>query len=160
MLHPSHLDPSMLAYKAVHGPYNWNHLPLAPPNAKPYSTKLHNYMVHGQTKAPTHGMSGYLSTTINAFITLFLKPKLTMSRALPNYFPITAKYRSSCGMSICIKLSIKLSRHSVKCCPTNKDISYPLSLRNWPPVHQTISLDPYGVVHPNVGQMLPRISPP
>ncbi len=34
MLHPSHLDLSMLAYEAVHGPYNWNHFPLVPPGHK------------------------------------------------------------------------------------------------------------------------------
>jgi hypothetical protein len=34
MLHPSRIDPSMPAYKAVHGPYNWNHFPLAPPGCK------------------------------------------------------------------------------------------------------------------------------
>jgi hypothetical protein len=31
MLCPSHLDPTMLAYEALHGPYDWNHFLLAPP---------------------------------------------------------------------------------------------------------------------------------
>ncbi len=34
MLHSSRIDPSMSAYEAVHGPYNWNHIPLAPPGCK------------------------------------------------------------------------------------------------------------------------------
>jgi hypothetical protein len=31
MLHPSCIDPTMLAYEAVHGPYDWNRFSLAPP---------------------------------------------------------------------------------------------------------------------------------
>ncbi len=34
MLRPSRIDPNMSAYKAVHGPYNWNRFPLAPPGCK------------------------------------------------------------------------------------------------------------------------------
>jgi hypothetical protein len=34
MLRPSRIDPLMLAYKAVHSPYNWNRFPLAPPGCK------------------------------------------------------------------------------------------------------------------------------
>jgi hypothetical protein len=29
-----HIDPNMLAYEAIWGPYNWNHFPLAPPGCK------------------------------------------------------------------------------------------------------------------------------
>jgi hypothetical protein len=34
MLCPSCIDPTMLAYEAVHGPYDWNHFPLTPPGCK------------------------------------------------------------------------------------------------------------------------------
>jgi hypothetical protein len=34
MLCPSCINPTMLVYEAVHGPYNWNHFPLAPPGCK------------------------------------------------------------------------------------------------------------------------------
>jgi hypothetical protein len=34
MLHPSRINPSMSAYKAVHGPYDWNCFPRAPPGCK------------------------------------------------------------------------------------------------------------------------------
>ncbi len=34
MLRPSRLDPTMSAYKALHGPYDWNRFPLAPPGCK------------------------------------------------------------------------------------------------------------------------------
>ncbi len=34
MLRPSQLDPTMLAYEAIHGPYDWNCFPLAPPGCK------------------------------------------------------------------------------------------------------------------------------
>ncbi len=34
MLCPSRINPSMSAYKTVHGPYNWNRFPLAPPECK------------------------------------------------------------------------------------------------------------------------------
>jgi hypothetical protein len=34
MLRPSRLDPTMSAYEAVHGPYDWNRFPLAPPGCK------------------------------------------------------------------------------------------------------------------------------
>jgi hypothetical protein len=34
MLRPSHIDPTMLVYEAVHGPYDWNRFPLAPPGCK------------------------------------------------------------------------------------------------------------------------------
>jgi hypothetical protein len=34
MLRPSRINPSMLAYKAIHGPYDWNRFPLAPPGCK------------------------------------------------------------------------------------------------------------------------------
>ncbi len=34
MLRPSRIDPIMTAYEAIHGPYDWNHFPLAPPGCK------------------------------------------------------------------------------------------------------------------------------
>jgi hypothetical protein len=34
MLRPSRIDPTILAYEAVHGPYDWNCFPLAPPGCK------------------------------------------------------------------------------------------------------------------------------
>ncbi len=34
MLRPSRLDPTMLEYEALHGPYNWNRFPLASPGCK------------------------------------------------------------------------------------------------------------------------------
>jgi hypothetical protein len=34
MLRPSHIDPTMSACKALHGPYDWNRFPLAPPGSK------------------------------------------------------------------------------------------------------------------------------
>ncbi len=34
MLRPSRIDPSMSAYEAVHGPYDWNCFPLTPPGCK------------------------------------------------------------------------------------------------------------------------------
>jgi hypothetical protein len=34
MLCPSHINPNMLAYEAVHGPYDWNQFPLVPPGCK------------------------------------------------------------------------------------------------------------------------------
>jgi hypothetical protein len=34
MLRPSCINPTMLAYEAVHGPYDWNRFPLAPPGCK------------------------------------------------------------------------------------------------------------------------------
>jgi hypothetical protein len=34
MLRPSRIDPTISAYEAVHGPYDWNCFPLAPPGCK------------------------------------------------------------------------------------------------------------------------------
>jgi hypothetical protein len=34
MLRPSCIDPSKSAYEALHGPYDWNRFPLAPPGCK------------------------------------------------------------------------------------------------------------------------------
>ncbi len=34
MLHPLRINSNMLVYEAVHGPYNWNRFPLAPPGCK------------------------------------------------------------------------------------------------------------------------------
>ncbi len=34
MLRPFRINPTMLAYEAVHGPYDWNHFPLAPSGCK------------------------------------------------------------------------------------------------------------------------------
>jgi hypothetical protein len=34
MLRPLRINPNMLTYDAVHGPYNWNHFPLASPGCK------------------------------------------------------------------------------------------------------------------------------
>jgi hypothetical protein len=34
MLHPSQINPNVLAYEAVHGPYDWNRFPLVPPGCK------------------------------------------------------------------------------------------------------------------------------
>jgi hypothetical protein len=34
MLRPSCINPNMLAYEAVHGPYDWNRFPLTPPGCK------------------------------------------------------------------------------------------------------------------------------
>jgi hypothetical protein len=34
MMHPSHVNPNISAYAAVHSPYNWTHFPLAPLGCK------------------------------------------------------------------------------------------------------------------------------
>ncbi len=34
MLRPSRINPSKLAYEALHGPYDWNRFLLAPPGCK------------------------------------------------------------------------------------------------------------------------------
>ncbi len=34
MLRPLRIDPTISAYKAIHGPNNWNWFPLAPPGCK------------------------------------------------------------------------------------------------------------------------------
>jgi hypothetical protein len=34
MLRPFRIDPTMLAYKTIHGPYDWNRFPLTPPGCK------------------------------------------------------------------------------------------------------------------------------
>jgi hypothetical protein len=34
MLRPARINPSMSAYEAIYGPYNWNRYPLAPPGCK------------------------------------------------------------------------------------------------------------------------------
>jgi hypothetical protein len=34
MLRPFRINPTMRAYKAIHGPYDWNRFPLAPPGCK------------------------------------------------------------------------------------------------------------------------------
>ena len=34
LLRPSRIDPSKSAYEALHGPYDWNRFPLAPPGCK------------------------------------------------------------------------------------------------------------------------------
>jgi hypothetical protein len=34
LLRPSHIDPTKSAYEALHGPYDWNRFPLAPPGCK------------------------------------------------------------------------------------------------------------------------------
>jgi hypothetical protein len=61
MLCPLQIDPTMLAYKAVHSPYNWN-----PQVAKQSFTNHPNHAPHGAAAVPTHGTSGCPSTIINA----------------------------------------------------------------------------------------------
>jgi hypothetical protein len=34
MLRPLQIDPTKSAYEALHGPYDWNQFPLAPPGCK------------------------------------------------------------------------------------------------------------------------------
>ncbi len=34
MLQSLHIDPTMSTYEAIHGPYDWNQFPLAPPGCK------------------------------------------------------------------------------------------------------------------------------
>jgi hypothetical protein len=34
LMRPSCIDPTKLAYEALHGPYDWNRFPLAPPGCK------------------------------------------------------------------------------------------------------------------------------
>jgi hypothetical protein len=34
LMHPSRIDPTKSAYEAIHGPYDWNRFPLAPPGCK------------------------------------------------------------------------------------------------------------------------------
>jgi hypothetical protein len=34
MMHLLHVNPNISVYEAVHGPYDWNHFPLAPPGCK------------------------------------------------------------------------------------------------------------------------------
>jgi hypothetical protein len=59
MLRPSRIDPSMSAYEAVHGPYDWNRYPLAPPGCKAVLyTKLRKSAARGRATVPTHGAWG------------------------------------------------------------------------------------------------------
>ena len=34
LMRPSRIDPTKSAYEAIHGPYDWNRFPLAPPGCK------------------------------------------------------------------------------------------------------------------------------
>jgi hypothetical protein len=47
MMQPSCIDSTMSTYKAVHGPYNWNCFPLAPPGCKEAPKSRDSWASHG-----------------------------------------------------------------------------------------------------------------
>jgi hypothetical protein len=96
MLRPSRLDPTMSAYEALRGPYDWNRFPLAPPGCKAVI-----YADHGQAMVPTHGVLAHPWTTINAIICLSPRQEHIEYLGLQNYFHNIASSLSSCGMNTC-----------------------------------------------------------
>jgi hypothetical protein len=80
MLCPSRLDPTMSAYKALHGPYDWNRFPLAPPECKPVIYKT----------PETRGSWGSRST--NAW---YISPSLDHYHCKHDLIPETCAYRIS-----------------------------------------------------------------
>ncbi len=89
MLCPSLINPNVLAYKAVHGPYNWNWFPLASPGCK---AMIYESLDRGVIEAPMLGTLGCHLTTINATIILSRKHELVRSLAQPNCSHNIAKF--------------------------------------------------------------------
>jgi hypothetical protein len=80
MLSPTCIDPSMLAYEAVYGPYNWNRFPLALPGCKAVVFKAPD--MHGT----------WASRGIDPWYT---GPSLDHYQCNPNFVPKTRAYRIS-----------------------------------------------------------------
>jgi hypothetical protein len=70
MLRPSQIDPSKLAYKAIHGHYDWNRYPLASPGCKAVIYKSPESRGSWGSRGTMHGMWAHPSTTTNATISL------------------------------------------------------------------------------------------
>jgi hypothetical protein len=80
MLRPSHLNPTMSAYKALHGPYDWDHFPLATPGC--------TAVIY---KAPeTQGLWASHGTN-----TWYVGPSLNHYRCNHYFIPETCAYRIS-----------------------------------------------------------------
>ncbi len=80
MLHLSQIDPSMSAYEAVHGPYDWNHFPLAPPGCKAVIYKA----PESQGSWASHGTDAW-----------YVGPLLEHHRCNHYFIPNTRAYRVS-----------------------------------------------------------------
>jgi hypothetical protein len=80
MLRPSQINPTMSAYKAIHGPYDWNRVPLAPPGCKAFiyeAPELHGLWA-------SHGTDAW-----------YIGPSLDHYRCNHFFVPETRTYRVS-----------------------------------------------------------------
>jgi hypothetical protein len=88
MMHSLCVSPNISVYKAVHGPFDWNRFPLAPPGCK--SVK---HEVCWEAEASMHGVLVHLWTTTTA--TIFSSQRCVHTRYLasPNFPPSIARCR-------------------------------------------------------------------
>jgi hypothetical protein len=106
MLHPSHIDPSMSAYKAIHGPYEWNRFPLAPPGCKAI---IYNAPETCGLWASCGADAWYIGPWMDHYhtgATTILSPKRapTVSQVWQKSSCSIVKSHSSCGMNTYKKL--------------------------------------------------------
>jgi hypothetical protein len=119
------IDPSMLAYEAVYGPYDWNRFPHAPPGCKAVIYKAPE--MHGSWAS--HGINAWYT---GSSLDTFLCPKQghTIFPALQSSFLNTVKSRFSCGMNTYKKSPMNSSQH-YKCLRGNNLVSCLTSNQNW-----------------------------
>jgi hypothetical protein len=93
LIRASRINPNILAYEALNGPYNWDGTHLRPQDAKQSFMKPRQFGDLGHRVGPMHGIWGHRQTTINATYTMCLKHARTEFQGQPNCFPNTAKYQ-------------------------------------------------------------------
>ena len=100
LLRTSRINPNILAYEALNGPYNWDRYPLAPPGCKAIIYKTQQLGALGHRVGQMNGIWGHRQITINATSTMCLKRAHTEFWGQPNCFPNTARSLISATMHI------------------------------------------------------------
>ncbi len=80
LMHRSRIDPTKSAYEVLHGPYDWNHFPLAPPGCKAV-------IYESPAQRGSWGSRG-----IDAW---YVGPSLDHYRCCHYFVPVTRAYRIS-----------------------------------------------------------------
>jgi hypothetical protein len=91
MLRPLRIDPTQSAYEALHGPYDWNQFPLAPPGCKVVIYKTPSHVPCGAAGVLTRGTLVNLSIITGAATILCQKSVRAASLVWPYCSPSTAK---------------------------------------------------------------------
>jgi hypothetical protein len=95
LLRKARINPNILAYEALNGPYNWDRYPLAPPGGKPSFTKIWQNEARGRHAVPMHGIWGRPKTITDAIYIMSRKRAHIECQGLPSCFHSIVKSQTS-----------------------------------------------------------------